>query len=114
MTVAELGSAKGGVGFERHGRIRDQSTDFYPIQPQHRTSDPRTNASVIPHRANVRDKPHFFPKKLYKLGARVEQLIGKAKRFKRLATPCEKTKQNYGSIVALAFIFILIKSVHTA
>ena len=36
------------------------------------------------------------------------------KRFKRIALRCEKTAQNYGSFVALACAFILIKSVHTA
>ena len=34
-------------------------------------------------------------------------------RFKRIALRCEKTAQNYGSFVALALGFILIKSVHT-
>jgi hypothetical protein len=31
-----------------------------------------------------------------------------------IALRCEKTAQNYGSLVALALGFILIKSVHTA
>ena len=34
-----------------------------------------------------------------------------AQRFKRIALRCEKTTQNYGSFVALALGFILIKSV---
>jgi hypothetical protein len=38
--------------------------------------------------------------------------MGKLKRFKRDALHCEKTEQNYGSFVALALSFILIKSVH--
>jgi len=37
---------------------------------------------------------------------------GKPKRFKRVALRCEKTAQNYGSVVALALGFILVKSVH--
>jgi hypothetical protein len=45
---------------------------------------------------------------------RIEQAVGKLKRFKRIALRCEKTAQNYGSFVALALGFILIKSVHTA
>ena len=75
----------------------------------------RANGSlpVIPYRSNAKNKPGFFPKKLYRLRARIEQLIGKAKRFKRLAMRCEKTAQNYASIVALVCVFILIKSVHT-
>ncbi|OVE90508.1 IS5/IS1182 family transposase, partial [Allorhizobium ampelinum] len=32
----------------------------------------------------------------------------------RVALRCEKTKQNFSSIVAIAAGFILIKSVHTA
>jgi transposase len=58
--------------------------------------------------------PAFFPKTLYKARARIEQAVGKLKRFKRIALRCEKTAQNYGSFVALALGFILIKSVHTA
>jgi hypothetical protein len=50
----------------------------------------------------------------YKGHARIEQAVGKLKRFKRIALRCEKTAQNYGSFVALACAFILIKSVHTA
>jgi transposase len=69
---------------------------------------------VIPYRSNVRSKSAFFPKVLYKGRARIEQTVGKLKRFKRIALRCEKTAQNYGSFVALACAFILIKSVHTA
>ena len=69
---------------------------------------------VIPFKSNAIDKPAFFPKILYKARARIEQVVGKLKRFKRIALRCEKTAQNYGSFVALAFGFILVKSVHTA
>lgn len=74
----------------------------------------RGTIPVIPYRSNVKKQPKFFPKKLYRLRARVENLIGKAKRFKRIALRCEKTAQNFASIIALVFVFILIKSVHTA
>jgi hypothetical protein len=46
--------------------------------------------------------------------ARVEQFIGKIKRFKRIAVRCEKTKQYDAALVALACVFILVKSVHAA
>ena len=69
---------------------------------------------VIPFKSNAIDKPAFFPKILYKARARIEQAVGKLKRFKRIALRCEKTAQNYGSFVALAFGFILVKTVHTA
>ena len=69
---------------------------------------------VIPFKASAKNRPGFFPKALYRARARIEQLVGKLKRFKRVALRCEKTVQNYGSVVALALGFILIKSVHTA
>jgi transposase len=69
---------------------------------------------AIPHKITARHRPAFFPKILYKGRARIEQSVGKLKRFKRIALRCEKTAQNYGSLVALALTFILVKSVHTA
>ncbi len=69
---------------------------------------------AIPYRSNATNKPAFFPKLLYKGRARIEQAVGKLKRFKRVALRCEKTAKNYASVVALASAFILIKSVHTA
>jgi transposase len=59
-------------------------------------------------------KPAFFPKILYKGRARVEQGIGKIKRFKPIALRCEKTAQNFAAFVSLVCAFILVKSVHTA
>jgi transposase len=69
---------------------------------------------VIPYRSNVKDQPVHFPKLLYRARARIEQLIGKLKRFKRVAMRCEKTRQNYAAFISLACAFILVKSVHTA
>ena len=69
---------------------------------------------VIPHKANEKEKPAFFANMLYKGRARIEQAVGKIKRFKRVALRCEKTRRNFASFVALAAGFILLKSVHTA
>ena len=69
---------------------------------------------VIPYRSNTIDKPKFFARLLYKARARIEQMIGKIKRFKRIALRCEKTARNYASFLAFACGLILIKSVHTA
>jgi transposase len=69
---------------------------------------------VIPAKANEKNKPNFFPGALYRGRARIEQAVGKLKRFKRIALRCEKTKRNFASFVALAAGFILVKSVHTA
>jgi hypothetical protein len=58
-------------------------------------------------RTNTIDKPKFFAKALYKARARIEQMIGKIKRFKRIALRCEKTATNYASFLALVCGFIL-------
>lgn len=69
---------------------------------------------VIPFRRNAKAAHKVFGKALYRGRARIEQAVGKLKRFKRIALRCEKTRRNFGSFVALAAAFILIKSVHTA
>jgi len=69
---------------------------------------------VIPYRSNTKDRPAFFPKGLYRRRARIEQAIGKLKRFKRVALRCEKTAESYAAIVAFACSLILVKSVHMA
>jgi transposase len=69
---------------------------------------------VIPYRSTTADRPGFFPKALYRGRARIEQTIGKLKRFKRIALRCEKTAENYAALVAFACTLILVKSVHTA
>jgi transposase len=74
----------------------------------------RSICPVIPFKVTARTRPAFFPKALYRARARIEQLVGTLKRFKRVALRCEKTAQNYGSVVALALGFILTKSVHRA
>ena len=69
---------------------------------------------IIPPKANEVNPPKVFARKLYKARARIEQAVGKLKRFKRIALRCEKTARNFASFVALAAAFILIKFVHTA
>ena len=69
---------------------------------------------VIPRRENSKQRGRFFPKRLYKLRARIEQTIGKLKRFKRVAMRCEKTDISYSAIISFACGLMLIKSVHTA
>ena len=69
---------------------------------------------IIPHRSNRKAIPARFAKALCRGRARIKQMMGKPKRFKRVALRCEKTARNFRSIVALAAAFILLKSVHTA
>ena len=70
--------------------------------------------TVIPFKSSAKNRPRFFPKALYRARARIEQLVGKLKRFKRIALRCEKTNKNFGSFVAFALGLIIVKSVHTA
>ncbi len=67
---------------------------------------------VIPYRSTTLAKPKFFPKTLYKARARIEQTMGKLKRFKRIALRCEKTEKHYRSLISFAAGLVLIKSVH--
>src|ERR1700736_3893824 len=92
---------------ERQPQLRDAKTNREAARK-------RGICPVIPYRSNTIDKPKFFAKVLYKARARIEQMMGKIKRFKRIALRCEKTATNYASFLALVCGFILIKSVHTA
>jgi transposase len=80
----------------------------------------RPIASLLGSAAFVRSsriermRPIDHPRTLYKGRARIEQAIGKLKRFKRIALRCDKTAQSYAAFVALACTFILVKSVHAA
>lgn len=69
---------------------------------------------VIPRRENSKQRGRFFPKRLYKLRARIEQTIGKLKRYKRVAMRCEKTDTSYTAFISFACGLMLVKSVHTA
>lgn len=69
---------------------------------------------VIPRRENSKERGRFFPKHLYRLRARIEQTIGKLKRFKRIALRCEKTALSYSAFISFACALMLVKSVHRA
>jgi transposase len=69
---------------------------------------------VIPRKANSTQRGRFFPKALYKLRARVEQTIGKLKRFKRITLRCDKTTASFEAFTSFACAMLLIKSVHRA
>jgi len=86
----------------------------YDAQANRDAARKRGICPVIPHRSNAKTRPAFFAKALYRSRARIEQTIGKLKRFKRIAMRCEKTAQNYAAFVSFASALILIKSVHTA
>ena len=78
----------------------------YASKANRQTARARGIAPVIPHKANEKDKPAFFARTLYKARARIEQGVGRLKRFKRVALRCEKTERNFRSIVAFVGIGI--------
>ena len=84
----------------------------YDASSNRQAARARAICPVIPHRSTARSKPGFFPRILHKGRARIEQTMGKLKRFKRIALRCEKTAENYASLVAFACALILVKSVH--
>jgi transposase len=90
----------------------------YASKANRQAARKRGIAPVIPHKANERDKPIFFPRTLprtlYKARSRIEQGVGRLKRFKRVALRCEKTERNFRSIVSFAAGLCLLKFVHTA
>jgi transposase len=86
----------------------------YDSQANRDAARARGITPIIPRRQNARQQNRFFPKKLYKLRARVEQAVGKLKRFKRIALRCEKTAASFSAFVSFAGALIHIKSVHTA
>lgn len=69
---------------------------------------------VIPHRSNRETIPVRFASAFYRGRARIEQMMGKLNRFKRMALRGEKTARNLRSIVALATTLVLLKSVYAA
>lgn len=100
-----------GPGIKPRAAITDKG---YDSRANHAAARKRGICPVIPTRSNAVDRPRFFPKLLYRTRARIEQRMGKLKRFKRVALRCEKTAESYAAFVAFACSLILVKSVHTA
>jgi transposase len=86
----------------------------YDSRPNRAAALVRGTTPVIPRRENSKERGRFFPKKLYKLRARIEQTMGKLKRFKRIALRCDKTTASFTALTSFACCVMLIKSVHTA
>jgi transposase len=62
---------------------------------------------TIPHKQNERRRGRF-DKSLYKLRARVEQLINRLKQFRRIATRYEKRAANYLGMVTIGAILLYL------
>ena len=121
------------MGFELTDGEASNSIQFKPLMQAGPVENPRTIVAdkgydsdanremargigalpVIPYRSNSKHIPKRFAKALYRGRDRIEQMIGKLKKFTRIALRCEKTARNFRAFVALAATFILIKSVHT-
>ncbi len=68
----------------------------YDAKANRQAARSRGICPAIPYRKTTNNKPTFFPKALYRGRARIEQTMGKLKRFKRGALRCERTDENYG------------------
>ena len=73
---------------------------------------PTSHASLDRSALSLSDCPENRSRR--KPRARIEQTIGKLKRFKRVALRCEKTDISYAAIISFACGLMLVKSVHTA
>ncbi len=62
---------------------------------------------TIPRKANERRRGPF-DRQLYKLRAKVEQLINRLKQFRRIATRYEKRAENYLGMVTLGAILLYL------
>lgn len=60
---------------------------------------------TIPRKANERRRGPF-DKAIYRLRARVEQLINRLKQFRRIATRYEKRGENYRAMVTIGAILL--------
>jgi hypothetical protein len=78
----------------RRNRLRGHHSSALRLRRFGAQLDKRGIRPAIPYRSTINDKPKFLPKPLFKRLARIEQTIGKMKRFKRLVLRCEKTARN--------------------
>ncbi len=62
---------------------------------------------TIPHKRDERRRGRF-DKALYKLRARIEQLINRLKQFRRIATRYEKRASNYLGMVTIGAILLYL------
>ncbi len=62
---------------------------------------------TIPRKANERRRGPF-DKQLYKLRARIEQLINRLKQYRRIATRYEKRGDNYLGMVTIGAILLYL------
>lgn len=84
----------------------------YDSRANRQAARARGVVAIIPRRETAKNRGRFFPKRLYRLRSRIEQAIGKLKRFKRIALRCEKTATSFSAIISFACALMLAKSVH--
>jgi transposase len=103
---------RGAVKQPRRGRPRlrptriaaDKAYSNRRIREYLRRKDIRV---TIPRKANER-RGGRFDKEIYKLRARVEQLINRLKQFRRIATRYEKRADNYLGMVTIGAILLYL------
>jgi transposase len=101
----------GGAHSTRRTAIIDKG---YDSRTNRAAARARGITPVIPRKVDLKERGRFFPKTLYKLRVRIEQTMGKLKRFKRIALRDGKTTASYTAFISFACSMMLIKSVHAA
>jgi transposase len=86
----------------------------YVSQGQPRRRQSARHRRRHPPQGQRKEQASLLRPNLYKARARIEQGVGRLKRFKRVALRCEKTARNFRSIVSFAAGLCLIKFIHTA
>lgn len=66
---------------------------------------------VVPSKVNAKVKPKFFPKRLYKARARVENFFARLKKFRRIEFRFEKKQVTFLSFIFFASAIIWCKQI---
>lgn len=69
---------------------------------------------MIPYQSNAKNRPTVFSRVLDKGRVRIEEAVGKLKRFKRVALRYDETAESCSALVAFACGLVSAKSVRTA
>jgi len=69
---------------------------------------------VIPLKPDAKTPPCHFPRQPYRARARIEQTVGRLKRFRRVTMRWEKNDRNERFITGSALTIIPARSVHRA
>ena len=113
-TLMEQGAVKrAGSGRPRLRPKRLAGDKAYSTRRIRRYLRQKGSGATIPRKASERRRGSF-DKQRYKLRARIEQLIGRLKQFRRIATRYEKRADNYLGMVTKCSVHISLSRLATS